>query len=443
VPITGIEMKQPAPDGTADGLDTIVSYYPVRGAAGAIDYVGLVVADITERKRAESAVRHAQKLESIGVLAGGIAHDFNNLLTGIMGNASLAGRVLSPGSAARAAPLLNDVVRAAQRAADLTSQLLAYAGKGRFFIRKVELGTLAGEISSLLRSSIPRKVELRLTVDPATPAVEADASQLQQLVMNLVLNGAEAIGDESGSVTVNVYEMEVGAADATARFGAFALVPGRYAALEVTDTGCGMDDATLAQIFDPFFTTKFTGRGLGLAAALGIVRGHHGGIAVRSAPGQGTTFTVVFPGANADDAAAAPPAANGGDAGGEGLVLVVDDEDVVRRTARLTLDEFGYAVLTAADGAEAVEVFRKYGKRIGLVVLDLTMPVMGGEETITHLRAIDPGIPVLVMSGYGEAETMRRFDGTPADGFLQKPFGAPQLAAAVRAMLGRRPGAAG
>ena len=272
---------------------------------------------------------------------------------------------------------------------------------------------------------------------------DADASQLQQLLMNLVLNGAEAIGDEPGTVSVDVRDRDIDAAEIASRFAGFPLTAGRHVVLQVTDSGCGMDEATLVQIYDPFFTTKFTGRGLGLAAALGIVRGHHGAIAVRSAPGRGTTFTVVLPSSVAAEPAAVPPGAPPVDAAGEGLILVVDDEDVVRRTARLTLDEYGYAVLTAADGAEAVEVFRRYGGRIRLVVLDMTMPVMGGEETIVHLRAIDPGIPVLVMSGYGEVEATRRFDGTPADGFLQKPFAAPQLAAAVRAMVTAHTGPSG
>ena len=421
----------------SDGEHTYqLDVHPLIDDAGEITGVMTAGRDITAERRAAAAVRHAQKLESIGVLAGGIAHDFNNLLTGIMGNATLVARMLSPASASRAAPMLDDVVRAAQRAADLTSQLLAYAGKGRFFVRQVDLGTLTGDIASLLRSSIPRKVELRLTIDPLASPIDADASQVQQLVMNLVLNGAEAIGDETGTVSVDVRDRVIDAAEAVSHFGAFGLVPGRYVILEVVDSGCGMDQATQARIYDPFFTTKFTGRGLGLAAALGIVRGHHGAITVRSAPGQGTTFVVAFPAAEVVAPAAPPPQEAVPDAGGEGLILVVDDEDVVRRTARLTLDEYGYDVLTAADGAEAVDVFRRYGSRIRLVVLDMTMPVMGGEETIGHLRAIDPGIPVLAMSGYGEAEAMRRFDRTPADGFLQKPFAAPALAAAVRTMLG-------
>jgi nitrogen-specific signal transduction histidine kinase/CheY-like chemotaxis protein len=399
-----------------------------------VDWVGGVVLDVTERRQAEDALRQAQKLESIGVLAGGIAHDFNNLLTGIMGNASLALRTLPGDGAARAHPLLQDVIRASERAADLTQQLLAYAGKGRFFIQQVDLPALVREISGLVRTSIPKKVALQLHTG-ACPPVEADASQLQQVVMNLVINGAEAIGDAPGVVTVTTGARRCTAAELRRRFPGADLPAGEYVQLEVRDTGSGMDAATRARIFDPFFTTKFTGRGLGLAAVLGIVRGHRGAIAVESATGQGTTFTVVLPAAEALAPAAPAPVDAAVEPTGAGDVLVVDDEEVVRRLAQSALEEYGYGVVVAGHGLEAVDLVRRAPDRFRAVLLDMTMPVMNGEEAIGHLQRLRPDLPVIVSSGYGEVEALRRFEGARVAGFLQKPYTARQLADAVRAAL--------
>ncbi|HEU4697890.1 MAG TPA: PAS domain-containing protein [Gemmatimonadales bacterium] len=418
----------------------VVSFYPVTGPDGPVQWVGAVAVDMTDRRQAEEALRQAQKLESIGVLAGGIAHDFNNLLTGIMGNASLALRSLPPETLTRTAPLLEDVVRASERAADLTQQLLAYAGKGRFFVKPVELPALVREIGSLVRTSVPKKVALQLQLE-ACPPIEADASQLQQIVMNLILNAAEAIEDAPGVVTVTTGPVRLDAATARARFRGFDLAPGDYAQLEVRDTGCGMDAETLARIFDPFFTTKFTGRGLGLAAALGIVRGHHGAIAVESAPGRGTTFTVAFPAiASAPPPAPTAPGGGAARAGGEGadargVILVADDEEVVRRIARAVLEEQGFTVEVAGTGLEALERIRRAPRRFRLVLLDMVMPVMGGEEAIGQLQALTPDLPVIVTSGYGELEALRRFEGARIAGFLPKPFTARQLADAIRAAL--------
>ena len=250
--------------------------------------------DVTERRRIEEQLRHTQKLESLGVLAGGVAHDFNNLLTGIMGNASLALDSASPYDPNRV--LLEEVMKAAERAADLTRQLLAYAGKGRFIMRTVNLSDLVREISGLVQTSVPKAVQLRLQLADRLPGIDADPGQMQQIVMNLVINGAEAIGPEGGSVLVRT-----GASRSTRstsipclRPGDL-LRPGEYVSLEVHDTGSGMTEETLARIFDPFFTTKFAGRGLGLSAVLGIVRAHKGALKVYSKPGQGTTFKVLFP----------------------------------------------------------------------------------------------------------------------------------------------------
>src|SRR5262245_42968841 len=293
---------------------------------------------VSERARIETDLRQTQKLESIGVLAGGVAHDFNNLLVGILGNASLAMDIVPPESPAR--PMLQDVILAGQRAADLTRQLLAYSGKGKFIVRPINLSDLVREISGLIQPSIPKMVQLRLDLDRDLPAVEGDSSQLQQLVMNLVINGAEAIGEGAGSVMVTTGVREVREEGERHAIPPTDIQPGRYVFLEVRDNGVGMDEHTLSKIFDPFFTTKFTGRGLGLAAALGIVRGHRGGMEVESAPGQGATFRVYLPVLTAADGAKRD-ASRGENLSGTGMILFVDDEEVVRNVAQNALERYG------------------------------------------------------------------------------------------------------
>ena len=381
--------------------------------------------NITERKQFQQQLRQTQKLESLGLLAGGVAHDFNNLLTGIIGNASLALSRLAPADSAR--PLLQDVMLASQRTADLTRQLLAYAGKGRFVIENIELSGLVQEIIPLVRTSIPESVQLHLDLTPMH--IKADASQIGQLVMNLIINAVEAIGSGNAGtvfITTNVQEVSEPAAER--------LPVGKYGCLEVRDTGCGMEEATIARIFDPFFSTKFTGRGLGLAAALGIVRGHHGTITVQSTPGTGATFTVMLP---ASDTESMPTQTDPGpsDLAGSGIILVVDDEELVLRMAQASLLDYGYSPLLASSGRSALDIAGKSGDRIRAVVLDLTMPEMTGEETLQQLRVILPRLPVIIASGYGETEVNQRFAGKGISGFLQKPYSPVQLARMIRSVL--------
>jgi signal transduction histidine kinase len=380
--IHGVSAAQPGVE-----RDWLVSYSPVNTAEGAMLGVQALVQDITERKQFEDQLRQTQKLESLGVLAGGIAHDFNNLLVGILGNASLTLDSLPAGSPIR--PMIQDVITSSERAARLTSQMLAYSGKGRFVVQQVDIAELIRETLPLIQASVPRTVQVSVENGKGCPPVEIDVAQMQQLVMNLVINGAEAIlKGQTGSVTVTVSEVSVYDSHVGATGLPQDLEAGRYVCIEVRDTGCGMDEATKARIFDPFFTTKFTGRGLGLAAVLGIVRGHKGLIQVDSAPGEGSTFRVLLPAAVAQDrepqklADQQIPA----ELVGAGTILVVDDESIVRQVAQQTLRRAGYEVLLAGNGQTALEIFRQRAAEIRLVLLDMTMPVMSGEQTFHRVE---------------------------------------------------------
>lgn len=389
--------------------------------------------DVTERKRFKERLQQAQKLQSLGVLAGGIAHDFNNLLTGIMGNASLVLEDLPADSPVHAS--LQNILAAAERAGALTQQLLAYAGKGKFVIEPLNLSELVREISNLIQTSIPRTVHLRLQLNDELPPIEGDAAQIQQLVMNLVINGAEAMGDgKTGTVVVTTGLATVDETNAQQAVGANQIAPGEYIMLEVEDTGSGMDEATIARIFDPFFTTKFAGRGLGLAAAIGIVRGHNGALKVNSVPGKGTRFQVLFP-VGKGEPAQRQRGINAQDLHGSGTILVIDDEEVVRRAAGSALERYGYTVILAENGQEGVDLFRRLAETILLVVLDMTMPLMSGEETLHQLQSIRPGLIVILSSGFNEAEAARRFTGQQFAGFIQKPYTATQLAEQIKNAL--------
>jgi PAS domain S-box-containing protein len=419
------------------------SIAPIRGD-GSIAGAVLIVRDLTEERRTEAAQREneealqqAQKLESIGVLAGGIAHDFNNLLTGIMGNASLARRAIVAGRSEAAAGLLRDVLAASERAADLTRQLLAYAGKGRFVIQPVDLCRLATEVTTLIRASISKMITLVIDVPEDCILIEADRAQLQQLVMNLVINGGEAIGDQPGTLTVRIRTEHFTERRERTRTEGFPIATGDYARIDVSDTGAGMDAETRSRIFEPFFTTKFLGRGLGLSAALGIVRGHRGAIGVRSEPGQGTTFTVLMPVPGEVRRPERPSGHTSAEyeSQGAGTILVADDEEGVRALVASVLEEAGYTVELANDGGHAVQRLRDLGDQVRLVLLDLTMPILGGAEAATELRRIRPNIPIIAMSGYGDIEVMQRFSEAGVDDFLPKPFHPDQLAAKVRDAL--------
>ena len=399
-----------------------------------------IVRDIGTQKRAEAEraalerqLFQAQKMESLGVLAGGIAHDFNNLLMGVLGHAGLALEQLNPLHPARRN--LEAIQKAGQRAADLTRQMLAYSGRGQFVVRNLDLTAQVEEMVHLLEVSLPKTVVLRFDLHRGLPAIAADAAQLQQVIMNLVINAAEAIGEASGLITLATGAQHLDAAMIRALLLGQDVVPGTYVYLEVSDTGCGMDPKTIGRIFEPFFTTKFTGRGLGLSAIMGIVRGHKGALKVYSEVGRGTTFKVLFP---AQGPAAEPVEPEAGETAwhGAGLILVVDDDETVRSVARQTLELRGFEVMVAEDGLVALELLRRRGREVSLVLLDMTMPHLGGEATFREMRQQQPDIRVILSSGYNEQEAMSRFMGKGLKGFLQKPYGPRELLAKVQAVLG-------
>jgi PAS domain S-box-containing protein len=413
------ETRHRCKDGRCLDLEISAQYSPVEGGR----FISFI-RNITERKRAEEErqklalqLLHAQKLESLGVMAGGIAHDFNNILMAIIGNSDLALMKLDPESPVRAH--LHQIEQAAARAADLAKQMLAYSGKGKFLIENLDLNRLLEEMTPMLEVSIAKK-SVQLHQAPQLPAVEADATQLRQVIMNLVINAAEAMGDDNGVIVITTGARGY---DRNSLKGVWLeenLGEGVYTFLEIADTGCGMDQETLGRIFDPFFSTKFTGRGLGMAAVLGIVRGHKGGIRVWSEPGKGTVFTVLLP-ASGRPAEISRDQSVGGEWRGAGTVLLVDDEECVRNIGAEMLQELGFTAVTAGDGQEAVELF---GARndFACVILDLTMPRMDGEQCFRELQRIRGDVKVIISSGYNEQEVTPRFLGRGLAGFIQKPY---------------------
>ncbi len=386
-----------------------------------------------ERKKLERKMQHAQKLESLGILAGGIAHDFNNLLAGILGNANLASIDLPPDSPAL--EHIRQIELASKRAADLTKQLLAYSGRGKFVIEALDLSKLVREIGELLKVSISKKIRLIYNLQEPLPLIEADAAQIQQIIMNLITNASEAIGDRSGEICLSTYLCEVDEAFIHDAILSEHVTPGKYVCLEVKDDGVGIAPGQLRQIFDPFYTTKFTGRGLGLAAVLGIVRGHKGTIHVMSEEGKGTTFQVLFPMAGAAQRRAETNAPDEKHWQGSGQVLVVDDEEMVRKISRKLLNRLGFKVILARDGREGIEVFKQHQSDIRAVLLDMTMPEMSGFEVLKELHKINPQVPVLLTSGYNEDETMQKFANTGKAGFIQKPFTLAEIQKALFQLL--------
>lgn len=377
-----------------------------------------------EQKKFEAQLQHAQKLESLGVLAGGIAHDFNNLLVGILGNAEIMLEELEKGS------LLyrrgQQIVETAVRASDLTRQLLAYAGKGKFQIQPIHLSLLAEEVAHLLQAAIAKNVVLQKELAPDLPNVAGDSTQIQQVLMNLLTNAAESYGGRGGVVIIRTGQTDLHHRGMTDSFTGTEIHTGRYVFLEVTDRGVGMDEATQAKIFDPFYTTKFTGRGLGLAAVMGIVRSHQGMIKIASEPGKGTIFTVFFPALESEQAlhvaTPSPEPMPSLEAWHGSTVLVVDDDPVVRSVTHNMLSRMGFQTLLAYDGQQGLLKFIEHQDKIALVLLDLTMPQMGGEEAFREMKKVKREIPIVLCSGYTQEEAINLFSEQGISGFLEKPF---------------------
>jgi signal transduction histidine kinase/CheY-like chemotaxis protein len=416
-----------------------------RDSSGAIGGCIGTVADVSDRKRAEEEkrkleeqVQHAQRLQSLGILAGGLAHDFNNLLTVILGNARMALLDLPAGSAV--VDKLAEIETATSRAAELTSQMLAYAGKGRFRVQAVNLSRLAADTANLLQSVISKKIVTRFDLPNDIPCIQADPAQIRQIAMNLITNAAEAIGDDGGYIVVASGVMHADREYLSNIWFDDQLPPGHYVYLDVRDTGCGMTPETQARIFDPFFSTKFTGRGLGLAAVIGIVRAHHGTLKVSSQPGAGSAFRLLFPASDTSEESPSSETAKMQDHSRQGTILVVDDEMGMRHLARAILEQAGYTVMAAGDGGEAIRVFRRHAAEIVAVLLDLTMPVMNGEETAAELLKIRAAVPLVLSSGYGEHEAAARLADRGPAAFLKKPYQPADLIAAVRGVLGQSVG---
>ena len=423
------------------------SFIPLRDESGKIYRLMGISEEITEkmhaeneRKLLETQMLHSQKMESLGILAGGIAHDFNNLLTGILGNASLA--LLSLPDDTPVADCLKKIETTSLRAAELCRQMLAYSGKGRFIIKPVNLSELVEEMAQMLEVSISKKIIFKMELAENLPAVECDITQLRQIVMNLITNASEAIGDKSGVISISTGVTESDGQNLRKFWVADKAPKGLYVYFEVNDTGCGMSDAVKAKIFDPFYTTKFTGRGLGLAAVLGIVRGHHGTIHVGSTPKRGSTFKVMFPASKKSIPSPPlykPPKEK---LAATQTILIADDEETIRILAKQSLQSAGFKVLLAEDGRQAVDIYKKNGQEIDAVLLDLTMPELNGNEVFRELKKIDNEVCVILSSGYSEKEIEEQFAGENLAGIIQKPYRPQDLMTYMRETLSKHAAAA-
>ena len=396
-------------------------------------------ADEFSRLELERKIQHTQKLESLGVLAGGIAHDFNNLLVAILGNTELALLDVPPTSDIRVP--LNDVIAAAQRASHLTHQMLAYAGRAKFAIEEIDLNDLIRELTQLLRVSISKSVRLELDLASSLPRIKADASQIQQVTMNLITNASEAIGDRAGNVVISTSIRSFDVVELSKSRLSEKPVPGDFVVLEAKDDGCGMDESVQQRLFDPFFSTKFAGRGLGMSAVLGVIRGHRGAIMVQSQPGVGTTIQALFPTIGKTDQTAVDfvlkeTAANARTNVDNKKFLVVDDEPPIQAMVKKLMKRIGFDVLCASNGEEAVRLVEKHTHEIDCVLLDFKMPGMDGLKTFACMRAICPEIKVILASGYDAEDTSSRFASLGFAAFLQKPFHIKNLLDEIQKICG-------
>ncbi|MEI7635211.1 MAG: PAS domain S-box protein, partial [bacterium] len=425
---------------THDGRVLDTSWINVQLSDGSNIGIGI---DVSERKRAaeeklkmDRQIQQTQKLESLGVLSTVIAHDFNNILMAILGYADLSLNGLSPLSPIR--DYVTQITKASHRGAELCRQMLAYTGKGSFALERIDLRVLIEEMSHLLTITVSKKAVFNLRLERGLPLIQADPSQIRQVIMNLIINASEAISEQSGVISITTGTVRCDADHPCEIVLGNDLTPGCYAYIEVADTGCGMDAETKARVFDPFFTTKFTGHGLGLSAILGIIKAHKGAIEVSSEPGKGTTFKVFFPaleiskaGAGVDAAAAAADPKWRG----SGTILLVDDEKILRTVGGDLLDLLGFTVLTAANGRDAVNIYRERGAEISLVLMDLTMPQMNGIEAFDELHRLNPDVRVVMVSGYSTQDVASRYARKGLAGVIQKPYTLSELSEKLRSVF--------
>ena len=393
-----------------------------------------------ERQRMERHLLHIQKLESLGTMSGGIAHDFNNLLQAVLGNLELTLMKLPRDASVR--HFVDRAITAAERAAKLSGMMLAYSGKGLFKIEKVDLTALVEHNSAMLIATVSKSIRFEMKLDHALPQIMADGDQLLQVIMNLIINASEAIGDANGSITLATGVQEFDQIALNRSLLEEKPATGSYVWMEVSDSGCGMDAATLDKLFDPFFTTKFTGRGLGMSAAQGIIRAHKGAILVESSPGVGTTIQVLFPVVVTSENQETSSETTADDMALTAIrhpdrVLIVDDEEMIREVCTEMLGELGFETIAATGGVEALRIFQEQEGHIELVLLDHSMPGMDGVAVFKELRRISPEIKVLLASGYSEEEVAERFKGLGLDGFIQKPFNLNRLTEVVQQVLGK------
>jgi two-component system, cell cycle sensor histidine kinase and response regulator CckA len=434
LPTENFEVEQPCKDGTSVWTEIVMRVmYDESGSA--VGIIG-ISRNIQERKRTEQALQHAQRMESIGVLAGGIAHDFNNLLGTMMGNLSLAENYLTDHHQARTN--ITKTLAAIDRAAELTQQLLAYSGKGKIQTAKIDLGELVEEHVSLFKISLPKNVTLKTHLSAEPVYINGDPGQIEQIIMNLIINGGEALGDKHGIVSINLSSVVMGT-DVLLQYSKLTnngLKEGSYAMLEVSEDGIGMSQETLSRIFDPFFTTKFTGRGLGLSAVLGIIKGHKGGISVVSKEGVGTTFRVILPMCDPPEKGTTSAEVNTAQDGSvTTTVLVIDDESAIASMADEILKLGNYITIVELNPLKGIEQYKQHHAEIGVVLLDLTMPEMSGKEVLDALREINPGVKIIISSGYSQEEMLKKIGLAKVSGFIQKPYRIQSLLTMVHEVL--------
>ena len=412
------ESVQRTKDGRLIQVEIVANYIQ----RGDEEYNCAFVRDITERKNTEQALRNAQKLESIGTLAGGIAHDFNNLLNAIMGQSSLALTKLSEDNPA--VSNITKAIKASERATDLTRQLLAYSGKGKFFTEEIDLNQLIRENISLLEVSISKTTELHYELGTPSPCIYGDIGQIQQVIMNLIINASDAMETKSGVITVYTSKIDLTEKDNKYwKYTNAPLVSGSYAMLQVKDTGSGISQETLTRIFDPFFTTKFTGRGLGLSAVLGIIKGHKGGLHIESEIGKGTMFEIIWPLVGTSTKTDIPEKKEKLNIDGEGkTILIIDDDPFVFQLLEDILSDVNFKVIGALDPLKGIEIYRRDYQNILMVILDYSMPHMTGYDAFEKLKLINKDIKVILSSGYTEEETLSNFGKERPTGFFQKPY---------------------